>query len=128
MRIDVRVYYEDTDLGGVVYYANYLRYFERGRTELLREGGVELSTLHEEGTIFVVVHAEARYHSPARYGDLITVESVLSSSTGATITFDHRILRGDELLVAGVVTLACVGERGRAVRVPKDVTALMGPQ
>ena len=67
--MEIRIYYEDTDCGGVVYYANYLKYFERARTQYLEERGLSVAGLMNEGTVFVVVHAEVDYRSPARYGD-----------------------------------------------------------
>ncbi len=124
--LPIRIYYEDTDLGGVVYYANYLKFFERGRTEYLREKGLELSELHESGIVFVVVRAEINYHAPARYGDLIDVETTLSKITGASITFEHKITieAGEKPLVTGTVTLACT-EAGRPVRIPERVREVL---
>ena len=127
MEMDVRVYYEDTDTGGVVYYANYLKYFERGRTELLRDEGVSLTGLQERGFIFVVTRAEADYHGPARYGDLLKVTTELTAATGATITFTHSVKRDgeDKALVTGTVTLACVGADGKPTRLPEEVKAVL---
>lgn len=76
-RFDLRIYYEDTDCGGVVYYANYLKYFERARTHCLEARGVAVSAQLQEGTQFVVVHAELDCRSPARYGDVLTIETTL---------------------------------------------------
>ena len=75
MQIPVRIYYDDTDCGGAVYYANYLKYFERGRTELLRELGISLAGYHANGTVFVVTSVEARYIAPLKYDDLVIVET-----------------------------------------------------
>jgi acyl-CoA thioester hydrolase len=124
MRIPVRIYYEDTDCGGVVYYANYLKYFERGRTEFLRDLGVSLQELKEKGAVFVVRKAEVEYLSPCRYDDLLTVETVVSSTSGATITFVHSIRRGVEEIdsVRGTVVLAAVGRDGRPTRIPDVLT------
>jgi len=122
MRIPVRIYYEDTDCGGVVYYANYLKYFERGRTEFLRDRGIELSVYHDRRTVFVVTGVEARYLAPARYGDLLTVDTEVSAATRATITFGHTVTREDgTVTVRGNVTLAAVGESGRPARMPGEV-------
>ncbi len=66
--MEIRIYYEDTDCGGVVYYANYLKYFERARTDYLEQRGLSVAQLMKEGTVFMVVHAEINYKSPARYG------------------------------------------------------------
>lgn len=124
MKIPVRVYYEDTDCGGVVYYANYLRYFERARTEYLRS----LAGLHhEKDVIFVVRRAEAEYLGPCRYDDLLEVETVVAAVTGATVTFGHAIRKDgdDRELVRGRVTLACVGADGRPARMPAEVRAAL---
>ncbi len=123
MKITARIYYEDTDCGGVVYYANYLKYFERGRTELLRSLGVSLAGYHATGTVFVVTSAEARYLAPCRYDDLIIIETKATGLSGATMTFDHTIKKegSDAICVKGRVTVASVGADGRPVRVPEEV-------
>ncbi len=118
----IRVYYEDTDCGGMVYYANYLRYMERSRTEYLRERGVSLAELQREGIVFVVVHADITYRAAARYEDLLDVKSYVMERTSVSVTFHTTIVdeRG-RLLVKGDVKLACAGPRGRAVRIPPAV-------
>ncbi|MDH4226578.1 MAG: YbgC/FadM family acyl-CoA thioesterase [Deltaproteobacteria bacterium] len=127
MIIPVRIYYEDTDTGGVVYYANYLKYFERGRTEYLREKGIELEELHKKGIVFVVVRAEADYLSPAKYGDLLHVKTELKEKTGATITFSHEVTKAgsDAIVARGLVQLACVGEGGRPLRLPREIANII---
>lgn len=121
--LPIRVYYEDTDCGGVVYYANYLRYFERGRTEFLRERGVSLADCHDKGIVFVVTRAELDYLSPGRYNDLLLLDTQLADMTRITMTFRHKIkIDGSEKeLVRGVVTLATVNKDGRPVRLPSDL-------
>ena len=109
----VRVYWEDTDAGGIVYYANYLKFMERARTEWLRARGVEQTDLKDrEGVMFVVVRAEADFHMPARYGDLLQVTCEVSGSTRASLTFRQDVVRAgedaEELLVAGSVRIACL--------------------
>ena len=89
--MDIRIYYEDTDCGGVVYYANYLKYFERARTQDLEERGLSVARLMKEGTVFVVVHADVDYRSPARYDDRLSIETVVSDMTAASFTFSHVI-------------------------------------
>jgi acyl-CoA thioester hydrolase len=89
--VEVRIYYEDTDCGGVVYYGNYLKYFERARTQYLEERGLSVAGLMKEGTVFVVVHAEVDYRSPARYGDRLIIETVVSDMTAASFTFSHVV-------------------------------------
>ncbi len=123
--LDLRVYYEDTDAGGVVYYANYLRYAERARTEWLRERGVDLAEWTKKGTIFVVTETTLRLHRPARYGDLLTVDTALVSSGGATLDLLHRIRRGDDLLVENPVRLCAVGADLKPARIPPEIRAVL---
>ena len=119
----IRVYYEDTDLAGIVYYANYLKFIERARSEWLRELGVDQSRLKAEGLVFAVRHLEADYLAPARFDDLLAVETGLNTLGSARITLDQRVLRGDQLLFAARVTVVCVAQNGRPARVPADVAA-----
>jgi acyl-CoA thioester hydrolase len=103
----VRVYYEDTDHGGVVFYANYLKFMERARTEWLRALGFEQDRMiEEEGLIFAVRSVELNYHSPARFNDLLDVTARVTKYGRASIDFEQQVRRGDELLCEGVVRLA----------------------
>jgi acyl-CoA thioester hydrolase len=103
----VRVYYEDTDHGGVVYYANYLRFMERARTEWLRSLGFEQDRLiEEEGLIFVVRSVDITYHRPARFNDSLDVSASVIKHGSASIDFAQQVRRGDEVLCEGVVRLA----------------------
>ena len=107
----VRIYWEDTDAGGIVYYANYLKFMERARTEWLRALGVEQETLKaEQGLMFVVLHADVSFRKPARYGDSLLVTCALDERTRASMTFRQQVLRGNtqELLVEGLVRIACL--------------------
>lgn len=108
----VRVYWEDTDAGGVVYYANYLRFLERARSEWLRALGVDqVQMLREERLQFVVVEVNVRYHRPARFDDELRVTVALESMRGASVTMAQEIRRGrtaDELLVTATVRAACI--------------------
>jgi len=108
----VRVYYEDTDLGGVVYYANYLRFLERARTEWLRSLGCDQSELlRQRGLLFVITGVEIRYRKPARFNDLLCVCAELARHRRASMTFAQSIYRDetqDELLVSASVDAACV--------------------
>lgn len=108
----VRVYWEDTDAGGIVYYANYMKFMERARTEWLRSIGVDQAALKEEhGLIFVVVDVEAHFRRPARYGDQLQVTCVVDESSRASLTFRQEIYRerpGGELLLEGRVRAACL--------------------
>lgn len=121
-----RVYYEDTDLAGIVYYANYLKFIERARTEWVRERGVDQSRLKEgHGIVFAVRRVEADYLSPARFGDDLVVETCLSSQSGARIALVQNVLRDGETLFVAKVTLVALAEGGRAVRFPAEVRRLL---
>ena len=105
----VRVYYEDTDAGGVVFYANYLKFFERARTEMLRAMGYEQDELTaNEGVIFVVRSVQVDYLSPARFNELLQVSAEVSLAKKASLTFDQVITRGDDVLCEGVIRIACL--------------------
>ncbi|MEJ2696081.1 MAG: YbgC/FadM family acyl-CoA thioesterase [Candidatus Sulfobium sp.] len=119
----VKIYYEDTDCGGVVYYANYLRYFERARTEFLESRGVSLKALMEEGFYFVVSEAALRYVAPGRYGDILAVGTSVDRAGPASIIFSHTARREQtgEDLVKATVKLGCVGSDMKPVRLRKDV-------
>jgi acyl-CoA thioester hydrolase len=105
----VRVYWEDTDAGGIVYYANYLKFMERARTEWLRAIGVDQVQLKDaHGLMFVVVDVEAHYRKPARYGDQLQVTCKVSETSRASITLDQEVLRDAELLLDGRVRAACL--------------------
>lgn len=121
-----RVYWEDTDAGGVVYYANYLRFLERARSDWLRELGLNQETLrHAEGWVFVVAHVDARYLRPARLDDQIEVRAGIDSLERASLVFAQQIWRGDELLLDAKVRVACVdAESFKPRRLPAAVTAL----
>jgi acyl-CoA thioester hydrolase len=107
----------------VVYYANFLKYFERARTEYLRERGIEVAAYATVGLWFVVTHVEVDYRSPARYNDLLRIETEIADITRTTFTFAHVVDRhGDERLIAeGWATLVCVDEGGRPRRVPDEI-------
>ncbi len=112
----VRVYWEDTDAGGIVYYANYLRFLERARTEWLRSLGVDQAALlRDERLQFAVVEAHIRYHRPARYGDELIVTVALDKRRGASITMRQEVRLGTvdgELLVSATVRAACLDSDG----------------
>jgi acyl-CoA thioester hydrolase len=124
-RLPLRVYYEDTDLAGIVYYANYLKFIERARSEWLRELGVDQAALKRQGRVFAVRRIEANYLRPALYDDLLTVETALSEPGRARIVLQQRVLRGDETLFSARVTIACLDAAGRPVRLPDGLPALL---
>jgi acyl-CoA thioester hydrolase len=105
----VRVYWEDTDAGGVVYYANYLRFLERARSEWLRDLGIDqVRLMREERLQFAVVEANVRYHRPAKFDDELVVSVTLESLRGASLEMGQEIRRGKELLVSATVRAACL--------------------
>jgi len=121
--MEVRVYYEDTDAGGVVYHANYLNYFERARTEFLRQKGLSVRELHERGCIFPVVRIEMDFRSPARHDDLLRVETEVLEVGKTSFTMGQKVIRvsDDMLLVSGIIKLVCVGPGMKAKRLPDDL-------
>ncbi|SEG54418.1 tol-pal system-associated acyl-CoA thioesterase [Bosea lathyri] len=118
-QIPIRVYYEDTDFSGVVYHASYLRFMERGRTELIRALGVEQRELFDGDTAlgFAVRKMSIDFLRPAVMDDLLTVETRSVAARGATMDVEQRVLRGEEVLITAQVLVACVGG-GRARRIP----------
>lgn len=123
----VRVYYEDTDSGGVVYYANYLRFMERARTEYLRHFGFEQDQLiADEGVIFAVRSIEVDYRRPARFNELLEVSAHVLQRGGASITFQQEIRRNGEVLCSGKVKIASL-EAGtmRPVAIPQQIVSAM---
>ena len=125
-RIPVRIYYEDTDLAGVVYYANYLRYMERGRTELLRAAGIHLDAYHRDGIVFAVIETTVRYRSAAQYGDVLDVETALCETTRSILVFDTRMYNQHGTLVCTSRTrLVCVGPSGRVSRIPPELLDML---
>ncbi|MFO1241602.1 MAG: tol-pal system-associated acyl-CoA thioesterase [Rickettsiales bacterium] len=118
----VRVYYEDTDAAGIVYYANYLKFAERARTEWLRAVGFEQEKLRaEQGLGFVVAHLEADYKLPARLDDLITIETSLQQHSKVHMTMRQILKKGDATLVILSVKIACVDKNGKPVRIPEQL-------
>jgi acyl-CoA thioester hydrolase len=104
----VRVYYEDTDAGGLVYHANYLKFFERARTEMLRDMGCEQDQLMAEGIIFVIRSVQIDYLIPARFNEQLQVSADLSVAKKASFDFEQEIIRGDEVLCRGIIRVACL--------------------
>ena len=121
--MEIRVYYEDTDAGGVVYYSNYLKYFERGRTEYLRDRGFSVREMASRGFLFPVVHLEIDYRAPALHDDLLRVETVVLEIRKSSLTFAHQVLRviDGKLLAAGKVNLVCVGPEMKPKRLPEEI-------
>lgn len=117
-----RVYYEDTDAAGIVYYANYLRFLERARTEFLRALDHSQQQLMQEGIAFAVRSVNAEYLKPARLDDQLTVETLLGSLGRAQVVFLQRILRGEELLLDAKIRVACINpESGKPQAMPRTI-------
>jgi acyl-CoA thioester hydrolase len=121
-RIEIRVYYEDTDLGGIVYYANYLKFIERARTEWVRDLGVDQTRLRQEqGIVFAVRRVEADYLAPARFDDLLAVETRPVAVTPVRVVLEQTVLRTGVPLFQAKVTLVALGAGARPVRLPADL-------
>ena len=125
----VRVIYGDTDQMGVVYYANYLRYFEFARSEFLRAHGRSYREMEAEGLSLPVVEASCRYQAPARYEDLLLVGTEVPAVSRVTLTFRYQVTRAGspEVLCTGSTVHACLGRGGRPARLPDWVAALATP-
>lgn len=122
-----RVYYEDTDLAGIVYYANYLKFIERARTEWVREIGVDQGALKADtGIVFAVRRVEADYLSPARFDDEIEVRTRVEKATGARIVLRQAVLRGNETLFTALVTLVAISGDGLPARIPAVLRSQLG--
>ncbi len=121
----VRVYYEDTDLAGIVYYANYLKFIERGRSEWVRAAGVDQNSLKSNGLIFVVRRVEADYLTPARFDDDLVVETTPVKFGGTKVLIDQRVMRDDIVCFEAKVTIVLVNDDGRPARIPAEVRQKM---
>jgi acyl-CoA thioester hydrolase len=121
----VRVIYGDTDQMGVVYYGNYLRYFEVGRCEWLRAHGHTYREFEAGGHLLPVIEAQLRYRAPARYDDLLAIEVRPTVARSASVKFSYAVRRGEELLVEGHTTHACVGRDGKPRRFPAAIAELL---
>jgi acyl-CoA thioester hydrolase len=127
--LPVRVYYEDTDFTGVVYHGNYVRYFERGRSDFLRVVGVSHASLldRSDQAAFTVVRMEIDFRRPARIDDGLTVRSSCNRAKGPRLYFDQKIMRGEELLTQAVVEVACIDMSGRPRKPPAGLMETLRP-
>jgi acyl-CoA thioester hydrolase len=131
-RMHHRIIYGDTDAGGVVYNANYLRYFEMGRTELMRARFIPYSTIEERGLLIPVTETYLRFKAPARYDELITIDTSLAEIKKYSCRFNHRIVRilgedKEQLLVKGFTVHACIDRQGKLTPFPEDLCQAMTP-
>lgn len=125
--LQLRVYYEDTDMAGIVYYANYLKFIERGRSEWVRGLGVDQGQLKATGGgVFAVRRVVADYRAPAVYDDLLDVRTRYVSHSGARLVLHQAVMRGDKLLFEAEVTLVCISDAGRPIPLPEHLTAQIG--
>jgi len=127
--LPVRVYYEDTDFTGVVYHANYLRYFERGRSDFLRMAGVSHTDLlaHHEPTAFVVTRMEIDFKKPARIDDALLVRTTYDEARGPRLAISQRITRGDDVIATAGVSAACISMDGRPRKPPPGLVEALRP-
>ena len=121
--LPIRIYYEDTDAGGVVYYANYLKFFERGRTELLRECHIEQDALLEKNIAFVVKKVELNYVKPAQFNDLLTIKTEIIACQKASLQFKQDVFHeSGELLCTATTRIACVNvEKKKPIAIPSEI-------
>ena len=124
--LPLRVYIEDTDAGGIVYYVNYLKFMERARTEFMREVGFGKDAIFNHDLMFVVRDVALHYRQPARLDDQLLATAAIGRLGGASMTLRQRVCRGDEVLVDGDITIACVDSAGVSPRrMPRDMLAAL---
>jgi acyl-CoA thioester hydrolase len=119
---ETRIYYGDTDAGGVIYYANYLKYFEKSWFEYLAARGLSLAQWEEKGIYFIIKRVEVNFITSARYGEMIQVQTVVSEVKGASFTFQHRVILKDtgKLLAEGKNQMVCITKEGKPRRLPEE--------
>ncbi len=121
----IRVYYEDTDMGGVVYHANYLRYIERARSDWVRNLGNDQNAMRDAGIVWVVRRVEADYLATAKFDDELTVETRMVSISGVRLTMEQLVRRGETDIFRATVTAVCINREGKPIRLPAEIRALM---
>ena len=127
-RFSLRVYYEDTDFGGIVYYANYLKFIERARSEWVRSLGIDQSDLKaDRNMVFAVRHLVADYLAPAKFDDVLQIITLLESKTAARLILKQDIFRDKELLFSARVTLVALTQSGKPTRLPAEIRFLVVP-
>ena len=120
----LRVYYEDTDLAGIVYYANYLKFVERARSTLVREAGIDQNEMKDDlGLVFTVRRLQAEYFASAKMNDELWVETSIDRNTGARVVFRQDVYCDGVMLFSGIVTVACATLDGKVARVPAEIRA-----
>lgn len=119
----VTVYYEDTDMAGIVYYANYLRFIERARSEIVEQMGVDQNAMRADGLVFAVTRVEADYLGSARLGDRLTIHTTHHAPGAARWVFEQEVRRGNDVIFRALVTAACMTTKGRPTRLPAEIRA-----
>lgn len=120
----VTVYYEDTDMGGIVYHANYLRYIERARSDWVDKLGNDQNAMRDAGVVWVVRKLECEYLSTAKFMDKLIVETTVQDLSGARLTMGQTVLRGDVVVFRASVTAVCMTASGKPTRLPAEIRAL----
>lgn len=123
--ISKKIYYHDTDCGGVVYYANYLKYFEEARTEYMRECGLAIEELAQKGILFVVRRVEVDYKSPGRYADVLSITTQVSEIKNVSLIFLQEIKRNEQLLASAKTKLVCINRDFQPTVIPDDVAGCL---
>ena len=126
-QLPVRIYYEDTDFSGIVYHANYLRYFERGRSDFFRMIGISHTALHAADTAFAIVRMELDFKRAARIDDALLVRTTYDRMAGPRLFIDQKITRGEQLIAQAIVEAACIDLNGRPRKPPKELIATLRP-
>jgi len=124
-KLDVRVYYEDTDMAGIVYYANYLRYIERARSDWVRGLGIDQKVMKAEGAVFVVRRVEADYLASAVLDDELVIETDVVQVTGARLVMDQKVKRDGEVIFQAIVTVGVVNDNGQPTRLPANIRLML---
>ncbi|WP_299836941.1 tol-pal system-associated acyl-CoA thioesterase [uncultured Jannaschia sp.] len=120
----VRVYYEDVDLAGIVYYANYLRFIERARSEMIRAAGIDQAAMRAAGHVFAVTRVEADYLRPARYDDTLEIETSVAAVSRVRFVLEQTVRRDGTDLFRARVTIVCMDTDGRPRRLPAEVAGI----
>ena len=124
----VRVYYEDTDMAGIVYYANYLRFIERARSAWVRGMGIDQMAMKADGVVFAVRRLEADYIAPAQFDDVLEVRTRLAMATPARMVLEQGVWRDDEEIFRASVTIVCIAASGKPARLPAKLRLMQSPK
>ena len=123
----VRIFYEDTDMAGIVYYANYLKYIERARSDIVEQLGVDQRAMRDEGIVFVITRVEADYLGSARFGDRIEVRTTHHAQGAVRWIFDQDVLLNDRVIFRAKVTAVCMTTAGKPTRLPAKLRSQLSP-